>query len=71
MSASAADRRHVELVEKCMECDAIAREVERLVAEDNALVQRECSIHGLIERRVAALRAEQRVITGLVDGGDA
>jgi hypothetical protein len=68
VTATASDRRHAREVELCMECDAIAREIEGLVREDNALIQRECSIHGLIGRRTGQLRTSQRDLSGLLDG---
>lgn len=67
MSATAVDSRHVRAVEVSCECDAIAREIERLVGEDHELVTRECQIHGLIVRRTGQLRIAQRELSGLLD----
>lgn len=68
MTATARDRAHTRAAELSCECDAIAAEIERLVTADNDLVQRECAVHGLISRRTAQLRIEQRALSGLIDG---
>lgn len=68
MSPTAVQTRNVQAVEKCLECQAIAREIRGLIAEDEVIRARECSIHGLIIRRAAQLEAEQRDLAGLLDG---
>lgn len=68
MSASAADRQHARAAELCVECSAIAYELERLEGEEAELQKRACQIHGLLVHRTAQLRKEQRELSGLVDG---
>jgi hypothetical protein len=68
MTAAASDRRHAREVELCIECQAIAHEIDGLIRQDHALVQRECSIHGLVIQRTAQLQKEQRELAGLLDG---
>lgn len=55
-------------VELSCECDALGKEVERLTAELIALQERECAVHGLLNKRVAVMRTDQRELSGLLDG---
>lgn len=68
MSAGRSERQHAQAVELSCECAAIASEVERLIAADEELIQRECRVHGLMQKRLGVLRQEQLKLSGLLDG---
>jgi hypothetical protein len=67
VSFSLAKHRRAQAVELSCECAAIQAELERLVAADGELIQRECLVHGLIEKRLGVLTVEQRKLSGLLD----